>query len=98
MEARRTWHTDPFGDRLVPWDLFFNDLSHTALAAFGIAWAVDFSTDDVVAAGFDLAGFSPVTSTLAGCVEHRAGAKGSENKGDEGGDNDEVFHGLHLGG
>jgi hypothetical protein len=67
------------------WDLFFNDFGHAALAAFGIARAVDFPTDDVIAAGFHLASFSPVPSTLVGYVEHRARAQGSENKGDEGG-------------
>lgn len=67
---------DGFGDGFVAWDFFLDGLDHAAFAAFGGAWDVDFFGDDVVAAGFDLAGFGGVAGGLGADAEH--GAAGGE--------------------
>ena len=77
--------TDFFRDGFVTRHFFLDGLDHSALTTFGIARSDHLFGDDVIAAGFHLAGLSAVASRLAAAgAEHRAAGGEAEGNGGEG--------------
>ena len=66
------------GHGSVARDSFLDRLGHAALAALGAAGGVNHLGDDVVLAGFDLAGFRAVAGGVVADSEHRATGREAE--------------------
>ena len=83
-------HRDGYG--FVARNLFLDGLNHPALAALGITGSKHLFGNNVIAAGFDLAGFSMEGGT-GRSAEHRATRGKTERNGGHGKENSKSFHG-----
>ena len=68
--ADATRNADLFGDGLIPWNPLFDGLDHAAFAAFRVAGCHHFLGDNIVVAGFHLAGLGAITGALVDDAEH----------------------------